>query len=141
VQRLIEGFETLTAAEVPHLGRLYAPEVAFQDPFHAVQGLPAVQAIYARMFQTLWQPRFVVSHCIAQGEQCVLVWDFFFATRGRNGQPGVPQRIHGCSLLALDAQGRILRHRDYWDAAEEFYEKLPLLGVLMRWLKRRVAGH
>ena len=26
-------------------------------------------------------------------------------------------------------------HRDYWDAAEELYEKLPLLGALMRWLK------
>jgi steroid delta-isomerase len=27
-------------------------------------------------------------------------------------------------------------HRDYWDAAEELYEKLPA-GRLMRWLKRR----
>jgi hypothetical protein len=27
-------------------------------------------------------------------------------------------------------------HRDYWDAAEELYEKLPLLGSLMRWWKR-----
>jgi hypothetical protein len=25
---------------------------------------------------------------------------------------------------------------DYWDAAEELYEKLPVLGGLMRWLKR-----
>ena len=30
-------------------------------------------------------------------------------------------------------------HRDYWDAAEELYEKLPILGGLMRWLKRRNA--
>jgi hypothetical protein len=28
-------------------------------------------------------------------------------------------------------------HRDYWDAAEELYEKLPVLGGLMRWLKTR----
>jgi len=33
--------------------------------------------------------------------------------------------------------GRIAMHRDYWDAAEELYEKLPLLGSLMRWLRRR----
>jgi steroid delta-isomerase len=33
-------------------------------------------------------------------------------------------------------------HRDYWDAAEELYEKLPVLGALMRWLKqaRRANG-
>jgi hypothetical protein len=37
----------------------------------------------------------------------------------------------------LDEAGRITVHRDYWDAAEELYEKLPLVGRLMRWLKRR----
>jgi len=28
-------------------------------------------------------------------------------------------------------------HRDYWDAAEELYEKLPGIGAFMRFLKRR----
>jgi hypothetical protein len=37
----------------------------------------------------------------------------------------------------LDDEGRITLHRDYWDAAEELYEKLPLIGSLMRWLKKR----
>jgi hypothetical protein len=37
----------------------------------------------------------------------------------------------------LDAQNLIVVHRDYWDAAEELYEKLPWLGGLMRWLKRK----
>jgi hypothetical protein len=31
----------------------------------------------------------------------------------------------------------ITEHRDYWDAAEELYEKIPVLGALMRWLKKR----
>lgn len=37
----------------------------------------------------------------------------------------------------LYADGRIAQHRDDWDAAEELYEKLPAIGALMRWLKRR----
>ena len=28
-------------------------------------------------------------------------------------------------------------HRDYWDAPEALCEKLPGVGALMRWLKRR----
>jgi hypothetical protein len=43
----------------------------------------------------------------------------------------------GGSHLQLDGEGRITLHRDYWDAAEELYEKLPVIGGLMRWLKRR----
>lgn len=36
--------------------------------------------------------------------------------------------------------GRIVLHRDYWDAAEELYAKLPVLGGLMRYLKRKLAA-
>ena len=50
---------------------------------------------------------------------------------------GEAQTVHGSSHLHLAADGRIAIHRDYWDAAEELYEKLPVLGALMRWLKRR----
>ena len=48
--------------------------------------------------------------------------------------------VRGVSHLVLAPDGRIAEHRDYWDAAEELYEKLPLLGGLMRWLKRRANG-
>ncbi len=47
--------------------------------------------------------------------------------------------IRGASHLRFAGDGRIAMHRDYWDAAEELYEKLPLLGALMRWLKRACA--
>jgi hypothetical protein len=47
--------------------------------------------------------------------------------------------IQGASHLRLDGQGRVAQHRDYWDAAEELYETLPIVGTLMRWLKRRIS--
>jgi hypothetical protein len=46
----------------------------------------------------------------------------------------------GLEILVLGADGRIAVHRDYWDAAEELYAKLPLLGALMRALRRRAAA-
>jgi hypothetical protein len=39
--------------------------------------------------------------------------------------------------LQLDRDGRIRAHRDDWDPAEEVYERQPILGALMRWLRRR----
>jgi hypothetical protein len=40
----------------------------------------------------------------------------------------------------LAEDGRVQDHRDYWDAAEELYEKLPVVGGLMRWLKKRAIA-
>jgi steroid Delta-isomerase len=49
------------------------------------------------------------------------------------------QVIHGAGHIRFAADGRVVYHRDYWDAAEDLYEKLPVLGILMRWLKRQAA--
>lgn len=72
-----------------------------------------------------------------QGQQCFLTWEFRFYFK--EFQRGQEQVIRGASHLVLSAAGRVTLHRDYWDAAEELYEKLPLVGSLMRWLKRRVG--
>jgi hypothetical protein len=36
--------------------------------------------------------------------------------------------IHGGSHIRFNARRPRAVHRDYWDAAEELYEKLPVLG-------------
>jgi len=86
------------------------------------------------MYRTLDNPRFVVHERVLQGTQCFLTWDFMFGLK----RGGAPLTVRGASHLQLAQDGRIAVHRDYWDVAEELYEKLPLLGTLMRWLKRRV---
>jgi hypothetical protein len=87
------------------------------------------------MYRALEAPRFEVRDSIASGEQCFLTWDFLF--RFKRFAPGVDRVVRGASHLHFAADGRIAVHRDYWDAAEELYEKLPAVGSLMRWLKRR----
>jgi steroid Delta-isomerase len=137
LDRIVRAFETLTPASVAALDALYAPEARFKDPFNEVQGVAAIQRIFSDMFEHTEQPRFVITERIEQGAQCFLTWEFRFGFKSfRQGQA---QCIRGGSHLVLDADGRIAMHRDYWDAAEELYEKLPMIGALMRWLKRRVA--
>lgn len=140
VDELVMAFEQLQAHDITRMGDWYDEQARFIDPFKDVQGLSAIQAIFQHMFDNLKQPRFVVTSCLVQGQACFLVWDFLF--RFKTMQPGVEQRIHGSShwVFGLNAQGewRIQYHRDYWDAAEELYEKLPWIGSLMRWLKRRI---
>lgn len=135
VDVIVKAFETLDPKHIDTLEALYAPDARFKDPFNDVRGWPAVAAIFRHMDVSLVQPRFVITERIVDGRQCFLTWEFHFAFK--RFAPGQPQCILGGSHLVLDEAGRITLHRDYWDAAEELYEKLPLVGGLMRWLKRR----
>ena len=132
---VVQWFEHLTPASVQQLSRFYAVDARFKDPFNDVQGVPAVEAIFVHMFEALIAPRFVVTGRVAQGTQCFLTWEFRFCFR--NFHHGQEQVILGASHLVFDGAGKVHLHRDYWDAAEELYEKLPWVGSLMRWLKRR----
>jgi hypothetical protein len=135
VPRIVAFFETLSPAQLRQMGTLYAPNARFKDPFNDVQGLAAVQQIFQHMYDSLHEPRFVVTGQVVQGSECFLIWDFVFRFKRFDTQ--TVQTVKGCSHLVLNAEGLITQHRDYWDAAEELYEKLPVVGGLMRWLKKR----
>lgn len=135
VARVVRLFESLQRADVAHLSDHYANDASFKDPFNDVRGPPAIRRVFDHMFEQVHSPRFVVHLALAEGDECFLTWDFLF--RFRAG-PRREQTVRGSTHLRFSADGRIAMHRDYWDAAEELYEKLPLLGTLMRWLKRRV---
>jgi ketosteroid isomerase-like protein len=137
VARIVALFESLAPADLPRLAQFYSPDAWFKDPFNEVRGVAAITRVFEHMFATLDAPRFVVRDVVAQGDQCFLTWEFHFRMRRLNR---APQVVRGGSHLHLDREGRIALHRDYWDAAEELYEKLPWLGGLMRWLKRQAAA-
>ena len=134
IARIVSLFEQLTPADVARLGEFYTPDTRFKDPFNNVRGVAEVQRIFGHMFVALVEPRFVVHDILVEGGQCFLSWDFLFRFRRFRRDP---QTVRGSSHLRLSSDGRIEAHRDYWDAAEELYEKLPVLGALMRWLKQR----
>lgn len=135
LQAVAVFFESLSPADLDRIGDLYAPDARFKDPFNEVQGLGAIRAIFAHMFEALHEPRFVVTGGFAQGDEAFLTWDFVF--RFKRFDTASVQTVRGATHLRFAPDGRVTLHRDYWDAAEELYEKLPVVGGLMRWLKRR----
>ena len=135
VQRLVDFFEHLTPDTVAELPQVYAADARFKDPFNDVPGLPDIQGIFSHMFVALDTPRFVVRERVVQGAQCFLTWEFRF--RFKRFSPDTEQVILGATHVVFNEAGQVILHRDYWDAAEELYEKLPVVGGLMRWLKNR----
>jgi ketosteroid isomerase-like protein len=134
VARIVEAFEAMTPADVARMGEFYAADAVFKDPFNEVRGVPEIERIFSHMYVALDAPYFIVKDVLVQGDQCFLSWDFCFRFRRFSSEL---QTVRGASHLKLGEHGLITLHRDYWDAAEELYEKLPGIGALMRWLKRR----
>lgn len=138
VSRLVAFYETLSPDTLEAIDTLYAADAAFRDPFNQVRGVKAIRRIFEHMFLTVDQPQFRVHNTIRQADQAFIAWTFRFR---RSGGKQVWLDIEGSSHVRFDASGKVIEHRDYWDAAEELYEKFPVLGPLLRLLKRRLRAH
>lgn len=134
VERVAAAYEQLRPDSVEALVALYADDAWFRDPFNDVRGRPAIARIFHHMFQTVEAPRFVVTGRFVKGDAAMLTWTFHLRFRGERRERVIP----GASHLRFDDAGRITAHRDYWDAAEELYAHLPVIGALVRWLQRRL---
>jgi hypothetical protein len=136
LSKLLKFFEKISPQSVSAIAELYDANAYFKDPFNEVHGQVAILKIFQHMFKQVDAPCFVIKQTVQQDEDVFIVWDFEFRMRGKTQL----QFIHGSSHIRFNPAGLVIYHRDYWDAAEELYEKIPLLGNLMRFFKRKARS-
>jgi hypothetical protein len=134
IQGVIDQFENLSPNSIDTLVALYSKDAFFKDPFNEVTGHADIRHIFTHMFTQVNNPHFVIKNSLENGAQACLIWEFIFQMKQ---SPNIDQVIRGCTWMTFNEAALIVEHRDYWDAAEELYEKIPALGALMRWLKKR----
>ena len=134
---LIVFYENLVPADAERFGEFYTEDAYFKDPFNEVRSVEAIQRIFRHMFKQVEAPCFRISERIVDPRgDVVLVWELWYRSRLLGGE----QIMRGVSHLRFAADGRVNYHRDYWDASEELYAKVPVLGGLMRLLRRGLAA-
>ncbi|MEA9990312.1 nuclear transport factor 2 family protein [Pseudomonas sp. RTS1] len=136
LRQFAHTFATLDKHNLHLLGRLYSEDVAFADPLHEVQGLPALQRYFADLYSNVSELNFDFHgfDTVAEGEG-YLRWAMRFRHPRLAG--GQVIEVPGCSHLMW--HDKVYRHRDYFDAGALLYEHVPLLGRVIRWLKRRMG--
>ncbi|PVV14042.1 MAG: hypothetical protein B6D77_03745 [gamma proteobacterium symbiont of Ctena orbiculata] len=130
IDMLVEWYQGLSPSSLGSIGELYDESASFQDPFNHVHGSAQIAAVFQHMFDTAEKPAFTVEQVQIDGDIAWVSWIFTCGLRGRK------ITFEGVSQLMFATDGRVIRHRDYWDAAE-LYQQLPLLGTMARMVKRR----
>ena len=135
---LIKFYNEFSPESVARFPEFYSADAYFKDPFNEVRGLPAIHRVFSHMFTQVAEPRFAVIESIAADNGVMLIWEFYF--RVKLWGKGQAQVMRGVSHLRFDPDGKVNYHRDYWDTGEELYMKLPVMGSLMRGLRRALAA-
>jgi len=135
IAKFRDFFSDVTAASVREkTAALYAENVWFNDTLKTLRGRAAVESYFLKTLDHVDSFRTTVDDVSVSGANVYVRWTMDVRFKGATE----PVRTIGISLLRFDRDGRVVLHQDFWDPAAGFYEHLPVVGGLLRWIKSKI---
>jgi len=89
--------------------------------------------IFQHMFETLKSPKFIIEEAVLNSDVAYIKWSFTGELKTK------PLKLIGVSRVVFNEQDLVSEHIDYWDASEQFYMELPIVGSLLRFIRKQIA--
>ena len=134
-----EAFNGLTKEKLDVLDKFYDAHVTFEDPLGSIQGLEALRAYYANMYENVTSIRFEFTNEIAEGDTHVAVWTMRMSVKKLN--KGREIVVPGNSVIRFNDADKVIYHRDYFDMGAMVYRRVPILRTLVKKVDKRLAHH
>ena len=125
--------ENLTVKDIPKLNQFVTEDILFIDPFHQVRGFKNMSHIFTNLFEKVANITFKVGSHATNGTIVYFEWTL---TGVLSKEPWI---VEGVTKLTFNEKNLITEHTEYWDTASQLYEKLPIIGGLMRYFRRRIS--
>jgi hypothetical protein len=134
--------------KIEELSQIYSDNVIFIDPIAHHSGISAVENYFTKLLDDAQYCTFTI-HSIEQTvptkpeisksqdiASYIVCWKMVFTSpRINKGQP-----IDVDGITQLKCQGnQIIYHRDYYDLGQMVYENVPLLGRIIKYIKRKLG--
>jgi len=115
---------------------VYAPTLYFNDTLRTIRDVDTLEKYFLSSDDGMASYGLKVEQTISTPEGVFVRWrmDVVF----RNYHKGQVQSSIGISHVRFDKDGRVVYHQDYWDSGSNFYEKFPIIGGMIRWIKSRL---
>lgn len=114
------------------LKKVYSSDVHYHDPFHDVVGIDSIHKIYNGMFEQFDEVEIKVTGQAVNGTMAFVSWKMSVKAKKKQGD------IEGTTRLRFDENGLIRESLDFYDASI-FFEAIPVLGCLMRWIRKHAG--
>jgi hypothetical protein len=117
--------------------KVYAEDVYFRDPFKEIQGESPFEAYLLRGSASVAQYSIEWQDVAENQGNYYFRWVMTLKLK-RDGKNKPASLTSGISEVRFGADGKVIFQQDYYDAGAFLYEKLPILGGEIRFIKKRL---
>jgi hypothetical protein len=130
------AYQNLGNTDLSQLDALYDSNVVFKDPVHEIRGLANMQDYMENVCANVEECKFEFLDQLYSDEAAYIKWDMYF--RHPKLASGELLKVRGVSQIYYN--DRIYYHEDFYDLGAMVYEQIPLLSLLTKLLKKRLAS-
>ncbi len=117
---------------------VYAPGAVLYDNLAVVYGADDIEAYFVKAVTEADGLSVRFLQTARAGNDFYVRWQMSIASEALS--PGEPLVSYGVTQFRFDSEGRVLLHRDFWDAASGLYEYLPVAGGLIYRLRNLLGA-
>ena len=117
-----------------HVRDLYAPNAYYRDSFTEMQGVENIEAYLIQGIHIMRNLTFNLQDVAVHDGDYYFRWITRFSEKRKKDEV---THLPGMSHVRFNQAGKIVFHQDFWDAGV-IYERLPIVGFFIRWLKKRM---
>ena len=128
IDNYVKLFESLNLTNLHKFDKLLDENIYFEDPFNKVYGIENFKKIFSNTLTKLDNVEFKVLNIISKNNIYIIKWEMiYFAFNKTNS-------IFGLSEVTISENNKIVSHIDYWDSYNNFYTKIPFLGLIFKFV-------
>ncbi|RUA33311.1 MAG: nuclear transport factor 2 family protein [Bacteroidetes bacterium] len=112
---------------------IYADDIVFKDPIHEIHGIENLKGYFNKLNENLIKGSFHFTDESIVDNKAFLSWEMDLKLK----RPKKNVKASGISVLIIE--DKIISQTDYFDAGELFYENIPVLGGIIRSIKKKLS--
>ena len=128
IENYVKLFESLNLENLNKFDKLLDENIYFEDPFNKVFGIENFKRIFSNTLSKLDNVEFKVLNIISKNNIYIIKWEMIYFAFNKNNS------IFGLSEVTIDTNEKIISHIDYWDSYNNFYTKIPFLGLIFKFV-------
>jgi len=134
IARFRNFFGHLTEENARALTReTYSDPVFFYDTLKMVKNRAELEEYFVQTARNTESVQVRIMDVARSGPNYYIRWEMDI--RLKKFRRGETLRSVGITHLRFDRDGRITLHHDFWDSTSGFFEHVPALGHVLRWIK------
>ena len=128
IEKYVKLFKSLNIENLNKFDELLDKNIYFEDPFNKVYGIQNFKRIFSNTLNKLDNVEFKVLNIISKNNIYILKWKMVYFAFNKNNS------IFGLSEVTIGANKKIVSHIDYWDSYNNFYTKIPIFGLIFKFV-------